>query len=937
MKSKLLFFAFLFAFLSSGTLAQLSGDYYIPQGANPQGFATLAAACSTVTAIGVKGATRFIITQNLSENAANLLIQTTTTNSSNTLTIVPATGTQDTVTMLTCTTTGNNTKSGLALFTTNYVTIDGINVQGTNLTFALSDATNGAYAINVIGSSNVTMQNFSVIFPAIPATSTGIESQYTGTTPSNNITIQNVKIGGISTNTPRYGIYTKGLANPNFSTGMLIKNNTVYALQVALDFNYFGAAGNVNEVSGNTIYAGSSTWVTSYVEGIFFADYGGTVNCFNNKILQIASNLSSTTYGMIGIATMYGALPGTILNIYNNFLTGYNCNSSYAGPLYGIWLEDAVTSPLVWPTTNIYFNTIYMNATKSTGTCTAIGRTATWGGTSGSISMKDNIFYNDNGTATSYAAYFPGTVAFASDYNDLYVSGSGLVGYYNAAACTLLTDWKTATTLDMNSVSKSVTFASIVAPFDLHLGTGSIGDAALTGQKVPLVTTDIDGDTRSAIYPYEGADEGAWLLYPIAVEGDLSNSQYITLGSKLNSNAGFGSAIDVSKLVYYPDTAHGVLYIGIQGKLDNGTNNGIGVMLGFSELAGVAAGTSLGGAPGGHYMGDATNPNFKADFPVSYMLAINPGTGVNCHVDAVKLVGTRAASYLGNCFQTDFAITGPAGASDFFSQYSVSFAFDNTGAANKGFEMRIPFSQLGITGTGTFQMFAFVSSQTAYFADVTVPGNITTGNPGFNANFNTLSGGVFHTSPPFPLPVELSSFTARMNGNAVVLNWKTATEQNNNIFEIERSSNGSTWVKIGSVQGSGNSNTAKSYSFTDSKLSNTGKYSYRLKQVDNSGSFKYSNVTEVNYTVPTVFSLSQNYPNPFNPNTIISYSLPQASNVKLSVYNALGQMVKVLENESKEAGTYNISFNASELSSGIYFYKIEAGQFSQTRKMMLVK
>ena len=932
-------FSFLFALLSSAAFAQLSGDYYIPQGANPQGFATLAAACSTVTAVGVKGATRFLIASSLSENAANLIITTATTSAANTLTISPVTGTQDTITMLTCSTTGNNTKSGFTLFTTNYVTVDGINAQGTNLTFSLSDVTNGSFAINNIGSSYNTFQNFSIIFPAIPATSTGFESQYTGTTPSNNITVQNVTVGSLTTTIPRYGIYTKGLANPNFSSGMLIKNNTVYALQVGLDFNYFGAASNVNEVSGNTVYAGSSTWVTSYVEGIFFADYGGTVNCFNNKILSISSNLSSTTYGMLGIATMYGALPGTIINIYNNFISGYNCYSSYAGPLYGIWLEDAATAPLVWPTANIYYNTIYMNATKSTGTNTAIGRTGTWGNGSGSITMKDNILYNDNGTATSFAAYFPSTVTntFVSDYNDLYVSGLGSVGYFNAAADLNLAAWRTASSNDMNSVSRTVTFASNVSPFDLHLASTSIGDAGLTGQAVAGITNDIDGNIRSTIYPYEGADENAAVLYPIPINGDLSDPQYITLATKLNSNLDWGS-INVSKIVYYPDAAHQVLYLGIEGYLDNSSANGIGIMMGFSELAGIPTGTALGGARSDqHFMGgnNGADANFKADFPVSYMMSANPGNSANCYVNAAKLVGGPLYSYLGNCAQTATPVTGPSGAADFLAQYSTAFAFDNSGAANKGFEIRIPYSQLGITNAGNVQLFAFIVSSAAWFSEITVPGNLTA-DPGFNADFSTASGGPFHV-PLSPLPVELSSFTAKLNGNSVVLNWKTASELNNNSFEVQRSSVSSSWETIASVSGAGNSNTVKNYSFTDSKLPQTGKYSYRLKQIDNSGSFKYSNSSEVDYIAPANFALSQNYPNPFNPNTIISYSLPIASNVKLMVYNSIGQTVKVLENGYKEAGIYNLSFNASELPSGIYFYKIEAGQYTQIKKMILVK
>ena len=128
-----------------------------------------------------------------------------------------------------------------------------------------------------------------------------------------------------------------------------------------------------------------------------------------------------------------------------------------------------------------------------------------------------------------------------------------------------------------------------------------------------------------------------------------------------------------------------------------------------------------------------------------------------------------------------------------------------------------------------------------------------------------------------------------------------------------------------------------SYSYVDKSVGNAGKYYYRLKQIDNDGSFKYSSIVEADVNSPSVFALNQNYPNLFNPSTIISYSLPIASNVKLIVYNAIGQPIRVLENGFKNSGTYNVAFNASELSSGIYFCKIEAGQFSQIRKMMLVK
>jgi hypothetical protein len=187
------------------------------------------------------------------------------------------------------------------------------------------------------------------------------------------------------------------------------------------------------------------------------------------------------------------------------------------------------------------------------------------------------------------------------------------------------------------------------------------------------------------------------------------------------------------------------------------------------------------------------------------------------------------------------------------------------------------------------------------------------------------------------VPVELTSFSASVTKGAVNLSWKTATEVNNMGFNVERSANKSDWTKIAFVQGNQTSTSTIVYSYVDKSVSNAGKYYYRLKQIDNNGSFKYSSIVEADVNSPSVFSLNQNYPNPFNPSTIISYSLPQASNVKLIVYNAIGQPVRVLENGFKNSGTYNVTFNASELSSGIYFCKIEAGQFSQIRKMMLLK
>jgi len=187
------------------------------------------------------------------------------------------------------------------------------------------------------------------------------------------------------------------------------------------------------------------------------------------------------------------------------------------------------------------------------------------------------------------------------------------------------------------------------------------------------------------------------------------------------------------------------------------------------------------------------------------------------------------------------------------------------------------------------------------------------------------------------LPVELSFFTCALNGNNVQLRWKTETEVNNYGFEIERSNDNSIWTTINFVEGSGNSNSPKNYHYFDSDIGQSGNYYYRLKQIDNDGTYKYSDVITVEVGAPDKYTLSQNYPNPFNPETRINFSLPVKQFVSLKVYNTLGELVKELINEYKEAGSYSIVFNASDLASGIYIYRLETQNFVMNKKMTLIK
>jgi len=201
----------------------------------------------------------------------------------------------------------------------------------------------------------------------------------------------------------------------------------------------------------------------------------------------------------------------------------------------------------------------------------------------------------------------------------------------------------------------------------------------------------------------------------------------------------------------------------------------------------------------------------------------------------------------------------------------------------------------------------------------------------------TYGRGLWETNIDFQLPVELASFSSTINENTVNLNWITNSEINNYGFDIERSLSNGEWSIIGFVNGNGTSSSFNNYTYTDRNLA-SGNYSYRLKQIDFNGNFEYFNLSnEVVIGVPEKFELSQNYPNPFNPSTKINYNLPADGMVSIKIFDMSGKEVMSLVNEVMTAGYYSVSFNGSNLSSGNYFYRLSAADFTATKKMILLK
>ncbi len=186
------------------------------------------------------------------------------------------------------------------------------------------------------------------------------------------------------------------------------------------------------------------------------------------------------------------------------------------------------------------------------------------------------------------------------------------------------------------------------------------------------------------------------------------------------------------------------------------------------------------------------------------------------------------------------------------------------------------------------------------------------------------------------IPVELTSFTAQTLSDGVELKWTTATETNNKGFEIERMAEGGAFENIGYTAGFGTTAEPKSYSFTDKEVT-TGIYNYRLKQIDFDGSFEYSDVIEVDVPAPNSFVLEQNYPNPFNPSTTIKFALPVETEVRLNVYNTIGEKVAEVFKGTLKEGYHEVVFDATSLTSGTYFYRLEANEFVEVKKMLILK
>jgi len=488
----------------------------------------------------------------------------------------------------------------------------------------------------------------------------------------------------------------------------------------------------------------------------------------------------------------------------------------------------------------------------------------------------------------------------------------------------------------------------------LAAGTGALylqKNSSATPQNVKEALINNTSKSVTEVYPnytwgYGKLDIYAAMNSTPAIDGYMSDPQYSNLAYFSSGQNGFGDDNTLKSLKYYADGTD--IYLGITGEITN--NDNVLVLFDFSDYNGRGSNTlGNGGTDAGvfKYIGGA-----KMDFDVDFGLAFNEGISTtNFYIDACRYGSTPAVistGYLGNIgsqlgLSSSFNLGAVFGGSgNITAAYHNGFDSDSL----RGVEMKIPISAFsGVTNAHTVRIFVIiVAGGNGYFSNECIPGNPGVANPGNDPapDFSILAGGPFHTGIS-PLPVELVAFTAKATGMSVSLFWQTNTEVNNHGFEIERTTGiGSLWEKVGFIPGAGNSNSPKEYSFIDN-LDNEQAINlnlkYRLRQIDLDGTSTLSEEINVALELPQEYALNQNFPNPFNPETVIRYQLPVDSKVTLNLYDVLGKEVATLVDKEQTAGYYNYKLSISDyqLTSGVYIYRIVAGDFVSVKKMVVLK
>jgi len=437
---------------------------------------------------------------------------------------------------------------------------------------------------------------------------------------------------------------------------------------------------------------------------------------------------------------------------------------------------------------------------------------------------------------------------------------------------------------------------------------------------------------------------------------------------KVSSNVSAGSYIILNTVarIYLRHNYDGYFHLTLWGSNSNSNTNRVCL---FSKNGG--SGYNISGAwvsdTASKFWRESSPPYSNGSFKSEYVFRIFNGLNANGNwkatyyndqtsgsgtCDSIRVYFTRTNGTSAPCARLDYISDSVV----YFPEMIVDtadFYLKNTGTANltvssyyftgqyaSNFSVtNKPPSEIAPNDSGLFKIRLNPVTDNPFNKKINVSVNSDYyENAVLNIETNDPSKPVFKVSQQTdnPLPVKLESFTGTVLRKDVKLIWVTLFEINNSGFEIERQSGGR-WEIAGFVKGAGNTNSRISYEFTDKNLE-SGKYLYRLKQIDFNGNFIYLELgKELEVGIPAKYDISQNYPNPFNPVTKIDYDLPFIGRVDLIIYDVSGRLIKNLVSEIKNAGYYTVEFNASNLASGVYFYRITVNDFTAVKRMVLIK
>jgi trimeric autotransporter adhesin len=722
------------------------------------------------------------------------------------------------------------------------------------------------------------------------------------------------------------------------------------------------------KVNNNIINGGSGTTGTVY--GMLLTLFGTSANATNyevrNNMVTIQGN--SNTNLSHAIRCLAGGDTVLILNNIVEDCNMINTSATFTGISHGgtsniVFMENNIvrnnshtssgTSDLLVSTstvTNLFIrsNEVYNNTKSGTGTATLIGGTGTV--TNASIRLNEAYGNQITGSSGTINGIQVGNASIECDsnfvYNNSIPNSSGataciVYGYINSASPPSEKIYNnffynlsvsgsntsaSSITAGIRSNAAAVTVKEIydntIHGLSSVSGTSTTGGVtgiwSTAGTDVKIFRNKIDDLTNNGT---NGTTAGIWITTGTAFEIFNNFVSNLKAPNSTNANAVMGFSSTGTPTA---NSTVGFFYNSVYLNASGGTT------FGSSGISAVAHATSTTGNLDlkDNIIINLSTPGSTSGFTVAYRRSIANLSNFNTASD-------HNDYYAGTPSSTRLIFYDGTNSDQTLADYKTRVAPADANSISKDVNFVNPsIGDLHLTGASMGDM---------DLAGIPIAG-ITTDIDGEPRNEVVPYMGADESFPP--LPVELTSFTASIDRRDVHLNWTTASEMNNSGFIVERTlvrseNTPAEWINTGFVEGNGTTNETQNYSFTDRGL-NSGKYNYRLKQIDYNGNFEYFNLSgEVVIGVPDKFDLSQNYPNPFNPTTKINFDLPFDSKVMMKIFDITGREIITLVNEVHEAGYYTVTFDSKGIASGVYFYRIIAEgnsqQFVKTKRMILVR